>query len=44
MCTCVRFLCGGWGVRVCPTERVECARVWVSYVEGGVCLCVLPRG
>ena len=40
----VRFLCGGWGVRVCPAERVACARVCVSWVEGGVCICVLPRG
>ena len=38
------FLCGGWRVRACPTERVACARVWVSCVEGGVCICVLPRG
>ena len=43
MCACVRFLCGGWCVGVCPTERAACARVWVSWVEGGVWVCVLPR-
>ena len=31
-------------VQMCPTERMACARVCVSYVEGGVCVCVLPRG
>ena len=44
MCACVGFQCGGWCVRVCPTARVACVRVWVSSVEGGVCVCVLPRG
>ena len=44
MRACVGFLCGGWRVRMCPTERAACARVCVSCVEGGMCVCVLPRG
>ena len=38
------FLCGGCYIRICPTETVACARVCVSCVEGGVCVCVLPKG